>query len=101
MRPHRIATGGCRENRPGPAHTLERRGGILCSSIDVHARAQFSCKLFLIPPAPDCDRAQPHAPSNWDPEMPQAAHALHRDQTSTAQARVATIGVGPSGVAEE
>src|SRR5262249_19661047 len=82
-------TGSCCENRPGFAHTLQHRGGILDSSIDVEMRAQIFRKFFLVASTPDCDCTESHTPRKLDTKVPKAANALHGDQISAAQAGIA------------
>src|SRR5882762_214132 len=99
--PHSTATGGCCENRSGPAHTLQHRCGIIDGSIDVDLRAQVFRKLFLVASLPDGDSAESHVPRKLDAKMPKATNALHRDQISAAQASVAKSVVGCNTRAEE
>src|SRR5260370_37548240 len=92
--PHRPTTcGGC-ENRSGPAHTVERRWGIVDGSIDVHVRAQIFRKLFLLAPTSNGDSMESHVPGKPHTKMSKSANALHRDQISAAQAGVAKSVVG-------
>jgi hypothetical protein len=101
MWPHRITTGGCCENRSGPAHTLQYRCGIVGGGIDVDVRTQVFRKLFLLAPTPDCDSAESHVPRKLDTQMPKATNALHGDQISPVQAGVAKSVVGGNTRAEE
>jgi hypothetical protein len=100
-RPHCIATGGCCENRSGPAHTLQNRCGIVDGSIDVDVRAQIFRKLFLLASTPDCGGTESHVPGKLDTKMPKAPNTLHSDQISAAQAGVAKSVVGCDTRAEE
>src|SRR5206468_1964745 len=84
-----ITTGSCCEDRPGSAHTLQHRCGILSSTIDVDVRAQIFRQLFLVASTSDSDSAESHLPRKLDTQMPKAADALHSDQVSTTQAGVA------------
>ncbi len=98
---HSITTGGCCENRSGPAHTLQGRCGILGGSINVNVSAQVFRKLFLVASLPDGDSMESHVPRKLDAEMPKATNALHSDQISAAQTSVAKSVVGRNTRAEE
>src|SRR5262249_44175336 len=98
---HRITTGSGCENRPGPAHTLQYRTGILGGSIDVNVRAQIFRELFLLASTSDRDSTESHAPRKLDTKMPKATNALHGDQIPAAQPSVAKSVVGCDTRAEE
>ncbi len=84
--PHGTTIGSCCKNRSGPAHTLERRGGIVDRRIDVDVRAQIFRKLFLLASTPDGDSTESHVPGKLDTKMSKSANALHRDQIKSANA---------------
>ena len=86
---HGLATGSCRKNRPGSAHTLQLRCDVPGGSVDVHVCAQIFRQLFLVVSASDSHSSESHVPGKLDAKMIKAANALNSDQVSGSQTRVA------------